>query len=110
MKNEEFRMKNEEWRSDARGNSGPRSQFFILHSKFFIHLLLTANAKSAPPKITPAAPAAANHAGFSAVIGTSGFAGRLYCAGSPRTRKKAWVPPTLVSFGFQIVASVMPAA
>ena len=52
MKNFEFRMKNEE---QSRGQRGPHSSFFVLHSKFFILFLLFATATLAqePNPYTP---------------------------------------------------------
>jgi hypothetical protein len=88
-------------RRDAAGPAGETPAFRPLPS---------ANASNDAPAIAAAAIPAALHDCFNSTVGTCGFGGRLYCRASPRTIKNACVPPTLVSFGFQIVASSIPFA
>jgi len=58
-----------------------------------------AKASAVASTVNAAASAADRQAGPSSVRGNCGLGGRLYSRTSPRTRKIAWVPPTLVCRG-----------
>ena len=68
---------------------GPPSPRFAGRGSSFVRSPISANASKDPSAIAPAATAAALHPSRRSAVGTSGFGGRLYARGSPRTMKNA---------------------